>query len=437
MELNIGYGYGEQHLTVPDDNLMDVLLPNSVSLPCSGAEAVRRALAAPIGSPPLSELVRPGEKIVLITSDITRPVPSAVIVPEVLGVLYKAGVRPEDIVLVFGLGSHRRHTEQEKEQLVGTKVYHEIHCVDSEPEDCIRMGYTRRGTPVDVTRVVAEADRRICIGNVEFHWFAGFSGGGKAIMPGVSNRAAIQANHRLMADPNAQAAILDGNPLREDLDEAAAICGVDFIVNVVLDTHKQIVYAAAGDLIHAHRDACRVLKTLYSKPIPRQADIVVVSQGGAPKDLNLYQVQKALDNACHAVRPGGIVILAGRCQEGFGDETFQKWMLESDSPQAILNRISREFCLGGHKAAAFAKVLVKARIFLVSDLPASLVRGAMMEPAESIQAALDTAFSQLGSDASVLVMPYGGSTLPCVKGNGDSSTWNNNNLLFSSMNQIM
>lgn len=418
MDLNIGYGNSGQHVSIPDHNLMDVLLPNEVSLPCGGAEAVRRALASPIGSPPLEQLVHPGEKIVLITSDITRPVPSAVIVPEVLDVLYQAGVRPEDVVLVFGRGSHRRHTEQEKEQLAGTRVYHEIRCLDSDPEDCIRLGYTRRGTPVEVTRVVAEADRRICIGNVEFHWFAGFSGGGKAIMPGVSNRAAIQANHRLMADPHAQAAILDRNPLREDLDEAAAICGVDFIVNVVLDAHKKIVYAAAGDLIQAHRDACCVLQSLYSKPIPRQADIVIVSQGGAPKDLNLYQVQKALDNARHAVRPGGIVILAGRCQEGFGDETFLQWMLEANSPQAILDRIRREFCLGGHKAAAFAKVLVQAQILLVSELPPDLVRNAMMEPAASIQAALDSAFEQLGSESSVLVMPFGGATLPRVQEEG-------------------
>lgn len=415
MEMDIGYGFTGQHVTIPDDNVMDVLLPNQVSLPCGGAEAVRQALAAPIGSPSLDQLVHPGEKIVLITSDITRPVPSKVIVPEVLDVLYEAGVQREDILLVFALGSHRRHTEQEMEQMVGSRVYREIRCIDSNPDDCIRLGYTQRGTPVDVTRVVAQADRRICIGNVEFHWFAGFSGGAKAIMPGVSTRAAIQVNHRLMADPHAQAGILEGNPLREDLEEAAAICGVDFIVNVVLDDHKKIVYAAAGDLTQAHRDACRVLQALYSKPIPRRADIVIVSQGGAPKDLNLYQLQKALDNARHAVRPGGIVILAGRCEEGFGEEIFQQWMLQAKTPQEILERISREFCIGGHKAAAFAKVLVQTQILLVSELPESLVRAAMMEPAASIQEALELALERLGQDASVLVMPFGGSTLPQVQ----------------------
>ena len=375
---------------------------------------MRRALAHPIGAPPLDQVVHPGETVAIVTSDITRPCPTARLLPPLLEALYAAGIRKEDITLVFALGSHRPHTEEEQRKLAGA-AYGEIRCLDSDPGDCIHLGATAHGTPVDITRVVATADRRICLGNIEYHYFAGYSGGAKAIMPGVSTRAAIQCNHSLMVRPEACAGNLDTNPLRADLEEAAAICGVDYIINVVLDEHKEIIHAVAGDLVLAHRAGCRFLDSLYGTPIPRQADLVVVSQGGAPKDLNLYQTQKALDNAKHAVRPGGIVVLVGSCREGLGEATFERWMLEAETPRALIDRIAVDFQLGGHKAAAIAMVLEKAEIDLVSDLDPAFVERIFLRPYPDVQAAVDAAFQKLGRDASVIVMPYGGSTLPLVQ----------------------
>ena len=172
--------------------------------------------------------------------------------------------------------------------------------------------------------LVAEADRRICLGNIEYHYFAGYSGGAKAIMPGVSTRAAIQANHSRMVLPECCAGALETNPLRMDIEEAGAMVGIDFILNVVLSEHKEILRAVAGDVTKAHRAGCAFLDTLYRKELAEAADIVLVSQGGAPKDLNLYQTQKALDNAKHAVRDGGIIILIGSCREGLGERTFEE-----------------------------------------------------------------------------------------------------------------
>ena len=218
-----------------------------------------------------------------------------------------------------------------------------------------------------------------------------------------------------MASENACAARIEGNPLREDIEQAGAICGVDFIVNVVLDEHKHIIYAAAGDVTAAHRDACRMLDRLYLKPIPHRADIVVVSQGGAPKDMNLYQTQKALANASHAVRSGGVVILVGACPEGPGEAVFERWVREASSPQEILERIGREFCIGGHKAAAFARVLTRAEIYLVSQMEPETVRAFFMTPVPTVQDALALAQKKLGAEASVLAMPFGGATLPRVQ----------------------
>lgn len=412
MKLELGFGQGTQTLEIPDQNVMGVLEPNPVPTGLTGTAEVARALAEPIGAPLLRQVVRPGETVAIVTSDITRPCPTAKILPPVLAELEAGGIRREDITLVFALGSHRPHTEEEMRRLAGPD-YDTLRCVDS-VGDFVHMGDTRRGTPVDIFRPVAEADRRICLGNIEYHYFAGYSGGAKAIMPGVSTRAAIQANHTMMVLPEACAGRLEGNPLREDIEEAAAICGVDYLVNVVLDAHKEIVKAVAGDVTAAHRAGCRFLDGLYQVSIPRRADIVVVSQGGAPKDLNLYQTQKALDNAKHAVRPGGVVILVGSCKEGLGEATFGRWIQEAQKPSDLTDRVQQHFELGGHKAAAIAMVLASAEVYLVSEMDPELTRKCFLEPFETVQAAFDQAFARLGPEAQVLVMPYGGSTLPRV-----------------------
>lgn len=415
MKLTIGFGSTPQEVNIPDNLVMDILESNDLEIDLTGVDEVKRSLENPIGSARLKNIVKPGEKIVIITSDITRPVPSYKIIPSILDELYKIGVDKEDIVVVLALGSHRAHTDEEKIKLLGERVFNEVKCIDSNANDCVRMGVTKAGTPVDIFRVVAEADKRICVGNIEYHYFAGYSGGAKAIMPGVSTPSAIQANHSKMVLEDAKAGKLAGNPVREDLEEAIKYCPIDFIVNVILNEMKEIVYAVAGDFIKAHREGCKFLDKIYKKDLKEKADIVIVSQGGAPKDLNLYQTQKALDNAKHAIKDGGIIILVGSCKEGFGSKIFEEWMTEANSPDDLITRIKENFKLGGHKAAAIALILKKAKIFMVSEMDSNLVKSIFMEPYDTVQQAYDAAIKELGDDVKVLIMPYGGSTLPIVK----------------------
>ena len=410
IEINIGKC--SQQVEIDAHNLLSVLMPNEVSVDRAGEEAIEEALDHPIGTEKLETIVQPGESIVIVTSDNTRPMPSSVVLPHVLARLQKAGVRDEDVTIVFALGAHRKQTEEEKKYLVGTSIYERFKTVDSDPEDVIRMGMTRQGTPVDITTIVARADRRICLGNIEYHYFAGYSGGAKAIMPGVSTRDAITFNHRLMVEEASHAGSSDDNPVRKDLEEALHYCPVDFILNVVLNEKKEIVYAVAGDVIKAHRKGAQFLDEFYLNKIEQLADIVIVSQGGFPKDLNLYQTQKALDNAQHAVRENGIIILVGACNEGLGDNVFSQWMLASPSPAAIIERLRKGFVLGGHKAAAIALILQKADIYLVSEMSDALVDKMFMKPFSSVQEAYDSALKTLGDQSKVIVMPFGGSTLP-------------------------
>ncbi|ABB14055.1 nickel-dependent lactate racemase [Carboxydothermus hydrogenoformans] len=412
MIIELGFGKEKKQLSVKSENLLGVLVPNQVEVELTGKEEVIRALNNPIDSPKLREIAKPGEKIAIITSDITRPVPNKILLPLVLEELWQAGVKDEDITIVFALGSHRFHTEEEKISLVGEEIYHRIKCIDSDQRDCVRLGYTKFGTPVDVFRPVAEADRRICLGNIEYHYFAGYSGGAKAIMPGVSSREAIQANHSRMVEVEAHAGNIATNPVRQDIDEVAKFVSCDFILNVILNEQKQIIKAVAGHYLSAHRKGCEFLDQLYKVKIKEKADIVIVSAGGFPKDINLYQAQKALDNAKHAVKKGGIIILVAACSEGFGEKVFEDWMLSVSRPEDLINRIKERFQLGGHKAAAIAMVLREAEIFLVSELNPDIVRQIFLTPFTSLEQALARAFEKKGPSAKVYVIPYGGATLP-------------------------
>lgn len=414
MHVQIPFGKSALELDIPDRNYLQTLLPNPVSEQPGGDAEVLRALENPIGSKCLRELVKPGQKVVIVTSDITRPMPSYRVLPHVLKELNDAGIPDRDITVVFALGSHRAHTEEEKIKLVGEAVYHRVTCLDSQGE-FVHMGTTSRGTPVDIFKPVAEADVRICLGNIEFHYFAGYSGGSKAIMPGVSTRNAIQCNHSRMVQEAAHAGAITGNPIREDIDEVCErFVPITFLVNVVLDEKKQICRCFAGHFIEAHRAGCRFLDQLYKIRIPRLADIVVVSAGGYPKDLNLYQAQKALDNAKHAVRDGGCILWVASAYEGLGEKVFEKWMTGHRSPHEMIDHISQDFQLGGHKAAAIAMVLERADILLYSDLAPEFVRSMHLTPCSDLQAGLNEALTKYGGQASVLVMPYGGSTLPCL-----------------------
>ncbi len=415
MDLAFRIDTREEHVNVKDELLLDILMPQSDGAAPDEKKILEEALDHPIAAERLEDIVHPGEKVVIVTSDNTRPIPSYKVLPPVLKRLEQAGIKKEDIQIIFGRGSHRRQTPSEQAALVGQDIYDTITCSDSDTGHTYHYGETKAGTPVDIDERIHEADRVICLGNVEYHYFAGFSGGAKAIMPGCSTRAAIEKNHRFMVKEDAHAGKLKGNPVREDLEEAAAMVHVDFIVNVVLNTKKQIVYAAAGDLTQAHRDACRHLVDLYAMPIEQQADIVIVSQGGAPKDRNLYQTQKALDNTKYAVKQGGTVIVCGSCREGFGEAHFENFMRTYKDPDEMIQALYDHFVLGAHKAAAIAMVEKRAEIYLVSDLPDETVNATFLKPFHSLQDAYDAAQQKYDRHGRVIAMPYGGSTLPQLR----------------------
>jgi nickel-dependent lactate racemase len=410
VKLKIPYGRKELTLRLDDRRQHITLLePNRAPY-----DVIGQALAAPIGSPRLGELVRPGQSVAIVTSDITRTCPSHLMLPPLIAELANAGVADEDITVFFAIGSHRAHTDEERARLVGLEMAARLRLMDSNPREIVYVGTTSRGTRIEAFGPVVAADFRIALGNVEPHYFAGYSGGAKALMPGVCSLTTIQSNHAMMVEPKARVGALDGNPVREDIEEGATLIGLDFILNVIVGPDHQVLAAAAGHPVQAHRWLCNVLDFQRKVVVDQLADIVIVSAGGFPKDINLYQAQKALDNAAAAVKPGGIIIWLAECPDGLGNAVFADWLVGSTADD-IIARIQERFVLGGHKAAAIASVLKKAQVLLVSSLDPALVRRCGLRPYEEFDLALNDALREVGADPAITVMPIGSAVLPAAK----------------------
>ncbi|MCL4394556.1 MAG: nickel-dependent lactate racemase [Chloroflexi bacterium] len=413
MQICLKYGRRELELRLDESSCRPILIQLrrwGASLPAN--EIVERAVTQPVSSPRLRDIVKPGDRVAILTSDITRPCPSDNLLPPLLAELDRAGVRESDITVVFGIGSHRPHTAEEQAQLVGSDLFARIRCIDSNPSDVRPIGRTSRGTPVEIFRPVVAADIRVCVGVIEYHYFAGYSGGVKAAIPGVCSLDTIQCNHRMMAEPGAVIGNLEDNPVRQDIEEAGELLGVHFILDAILDESSQIVGAVAGHPRRAFRAGCELLDTHGVVSVDGPMDVAVVSAGGFPRDINLYQAQKVLDRARLIVRPGGVILLVAECSEGMGNSVFEEWMADPGGSDAIIARIRRQFVLGGHKAAAVALTMKRASVFLVSDLPANKAATMGFRPFADPQKALQVALSQVDSPASVALMPEGGSVLP-------------------------
>jgi nickel-dependent lactate racemase len=379
------------------------------------APLVRRALREPIDSRPLREVVSSGETVTVVVNDQTRLARTELFLPEIFDELNLAGVPDSDVTCLFALGAHRPLRAQEMRELIGDEAFGRVKTANHDCRDAaglVRVGRTSRGNEVLVNRLLVEADRVILTGSIVYHFFAGFGGGRKAAVPGCAGLTTIQFNHSMMLDPAAVIGRLDGNPVHEDLLEAAGFVEPDFLFNVVLNERREIAGIFAGDMVAAHRRGCEFVDSIYRVPVARQADLVIASCGGWPKDINVYQAQKTMDNAVLAARRGGVVVLLAECPEGAGNDTYLQWMRRYRTPEAIASATRDGFELGGHKAYAVTRLLGHAEIILVSAMQPDEVRELLLTPAASLDQALGLARARLGPSPSVIVMPDGGLTLP-------------------------
>jgi nickel-dependent lactate racemase len=401
--MRLGYGAGSVSLEVEGDERFELVLPNELPGAEDEAVEIERALDEPIG--PALEDFAGCDTAAIMASDVTRPAPTSKMLPPLLRRLEALGI--SDVLVVFGLGTHRRMTTEEENRLLGGSAH--LPHIQHDKDRCVSLGETSRKTPVEILEVVASSDLKIGTGNIVYHYYAGYSGGAKAILPGVSSERSININHAMMVDPRSKSGRLDG-PVRLDMEEAAEIAGLDFILNVVLNSRKEIVRAVAGDFVEAHRAGAKVVDEMYQRPVV-PAEIVVTCAGGRPKDINLFQAQKAMENAREAVLPGGSLILLAECAEGLGHPVFERWAREAACAEECVERFGREYEFGGHKAALIAKESLEKDLILVSSMRPALAEMCFFRHAKSLEEALAMARERQGRDARTIVMPHGNLTL--------------------------
>ncbi|WP_407931892.1 lactate racemase domain-containing protein [Geomesophilobacter sediminis] len=406
---------------LPPERVLAVLRPQGISPAGAPEELVERALD---GCADQLSRFQAGEKVVIVTSDITRATGSEVYLPILVDRLNRAGIPDRDIEIVIALGIHRKQTEPEHRKILGS-LFGRIRVSDhdcDDPGQLIYLGNTSTGVPVELNRTVAEADRLILTGTVTFHYFAGFGGGRKSILPGVASRKSCMASHFAVLNPGegtgksklAVTANLEGNPVHQAMYEACAMRPPEFILNTVLSADKKIVAAFAGDWREAHREGCSFLSAHFSYPVAELADLVVVSCGGFPKDINTIQAHKSMEYGSHALKPGGVMILLAECRDGHGNPTFFNWFGYPTCAE-LETALRRRYEINGQTAWSVKEKAGRFRVILVTSLPEEEVRTMGMTPARDLKQALDLAADWLPKDYTSYLIPEGGAVLPVLK----------------------
>lgn len=417
-EYKMKYGSTYCTFSLPESVSTEELDMQEVPVLQNPQEAIRKAINHPIASPPLKAILKPGQTVTLLVNDSTRVANSYVFLPILLDECNQAGIPDENIAVLFALGTHRDMDEPEMRSLVGDKVADRVKMYNSTAKktaDFVYAGTTSRGTEVYFHKTAMQSDHIICTGSIVYHFFSGFGGGRKALFPGVSAYETIRQNHSLMLEAGAGLGKTAGNPVYEDQVEGTEFHRPSFLLNVVLNEKKELVGVFAGDYIKAHLEGCEFVKNLYGVPLKQKANLVIATCGGYPKDINVYQMQKTMDNARLAVKEGGIVILLGECREGVGSDMYVEWMKKFKTPTAIEAEVRRQFVIGGHKAYAVTRLMNHVEFILISAMDDELVKTLLFTPAHSMEEALSLAFTKLGNKPHVCLMPQGSLTVPIVE----------------------
>jgi nickel-dependent lactate racemase len=417
---NITLAYGSNSLSFAfDEQRFQIISRDATSQATLTDVEIGSAFDSPIASPPLEELITSGESVLIVVSDATRATGSAQLVNILVRRLIQYGTSPGQIAIIFATGIHRPLTSQEKLDLLTPFIVQRIKVLEhnsTDPQNLIELGATELGTPVIVNRALREFDHVIIIGGIAFHYFAGFTGGRKSICPGLASARTIESTHMLALDfekggrrSGVGTGLLDGNAVHEECERIAAMVNPTAVINAIVDDHGRLLKVNTGHWRDSHRVACFDYLSGHSVNISEQRDLVVVSCGGLPYDINLIQAHKSLEMASYACREGGTIIFLAQCREGLGREDFLKWFDESDS-RKLEERLRQGYEVNGQTAWSLLTKAERFRIILVSELPEDAVRRMRMIPCSSLNDAL--ALADLNAEG--FLMTRGAAWLPIV-----------------------
>lgn len=416
--MELKYGSTTCTLDLPPDRLAGVIAPSLIVVDESPADIIEAALD---NCRHVLSSFMPGEKVVIITSDITRYTGSEIYLPLLVERLGRQGIADGDIEILIALGIHRKQTDHEHQRILGP-LYGRIRVSDHDCDDhdaLTVIGTTSNGIKVSINRRAVEADHLILTGTIGFHYFAGFGGGRKSVLPGIASRKACMASHFAVLNPGdgsgknplAVTGNLEGNPVHRTMVEGCALAKPDFILNTVLTADKRIIAAFAGDWREAHEVGCRFYLDRFAYPLAEKGDLVVASCGGFPKDINLIQAHKSMEYAAHALKDGGVMILLAECRDGFGNGTFFNWFRHKrlEEFEAALRA---QYEINGQTAYSLLQKAQRFRIILVSQFPAQQVEEMGLIPAQTLDEAMGIAIGMLPAEWRCYLMPEAGSVLP-------------------------
>jgi len=421
VHVELPYGQGSLSLDLPEEKLESILVSKAHHFTRQGTESeiVKKALAAPINSLPLCELAKGKKKVVIISSDHTRPVPSHVTMPLLLEEVRK-GNPDAEIIILIATGYHRLTTKDELKNKYGERIFNEekivIHNAFKD-EDMVDLGKLPSGGQLKINQMAVSADLLIAEGFIEPHFFAGFSGGRKSVLPGIASKDTVMANHcaEFIAHDKARTGILDGNPIHKDMIFAAETAGLAFILNVVIDAEKKVIEAFAGHFNDAHRAGCEFVRELAGvKAAP--AEIVITTNGGYPLDQNIYQTVKGMSAAEATCKPGGVIIIASQCGDGHGGEAFYKTFVEANSLNSIMDEIikrkSSETIPDQWESQILSRILLKHEVIMVTQAPRQMIEDMYMKWAPNIESALEMAEKIIKNDTGkITIIPDGVSVI--------------------------
>lgn len=416
--MKLKYGRKDLEFEIESSRVLDILKANEKEGLKDHLAEVETSIEDPIGTAPLAELLAAEEikDLVIIVNDVTRYTPYNYMLPPLLKTIAEAGIKKEQVTFIVATGVHSPHSNEQNREIFGEEIdnnYNFIH--HNCDQDLVDLGELSTGNQLKINKKAAEADFLITTGVILPHYMAGFSGGRKSILPGVAGRESIENNHSMMVEVIEDEPALEANPISREMFDAAEIVGVDFILNVVTNSSREIVQVAAGDYRQAWEAGIAQSAEMYHLSLKEKADAAIVSSGGFPRDINIYQAQKALDHADHAVKKGGTIIWVAECSEGYGEERFQKWMDQAQKPEDNIARIKKKFLIGGHKAFAISKVAAEKEIILISNLSRERTENIFAKKMETIQEAVNYLETKYQGDYSVYIMPQGSLTVPVVK----------------------
>ena len=422
--MNVHLAYGRNGLAVNLPGQTDVVTSRFTPGLPDEAAALRAALRNPLASPPLAAKVKPGDKVVICHSDITRATPNDRIMPVLVAELEAAGIRREDITLLNALGTHRPQTPAELRAMLGDQIVDNYRCLQHNAFDdanLISLGTTSFGNQVRVNRLLVESDVKILTGFIEPHFFAGFSGGPKGVLPALAGQESVLTNHgrEMIANPKATWGVTAGNSIWEEMREVALMAKPTFLLNVTLNVQKQITGVFAGDLLAAHAEGCAFVRQSAMVPIAEPYDIVITTNSGYPLDQNLYQCVKGMSAAKEIVRKGGSIILAGACQDGLPDHgRYAALLAEGGSPQGVLDLIARPGFSEQDQWQVQIQAMIQlhADVYVYSDgLSDAQIEQALFKPCRNIEETVRRLAAQSGPNVRICAMPEGPQTIAYLK----------------------